>query len=151
MACETIPPAEAVANDENLAALIDLSGQWIDHIQGHRLLRSVVLDMDSSVSPTHGDQEGGAYNGRIGCTCYHPLFVFNRFGDLQRCALRPGNVHPANGWKDVLVRVVARYRERDLRRCFRADAFLGTWQNVSIHIVPRARLGNVAAQGKLQK
>jgi hypothetical protein len=51
--------------------------------------------MDSSVSPTFGEQEGSAYNGHFGCTCYHPLFVFNQFGDLERCALRPGNVHSA--------------------------------------------------------
>ena len=34
--------------------------------------------------------------------CLHPLFVFNQFGDLERCALRPGNVHSADGWEDVL-------------------------------------------------
>ena len=43
--------------------------------------KMIVLDMDSSVSPTHGDQEGSAYNGHFGCSCYHPLFVFNQFGD----------------------------------------------------------------------
>jgi len=42
-----------------------------------------------SVSPTHGDQDGSAYNGHFGGTCYHPLFLFNQFGDLERCALRP--------------------------------------------------------------
>jgi hypothetical protein len=31
-----------------------------------------VLDMDGSVSETHGAQEGSAYNGHFGCTCYHP-------------------------------------------------------------------------------
>ena len=82
----------------------------------------IVLDMDSSVSPTHGDQEGTAYNGHFGCTCYHPLFVFNQFGDLERCALRPGNVHSAHGWRDVLEPVLARYRDRKLRRYFRGDA-----------------------------
>ena len=82
----------------------------------------IVLDMDSSVSPTHGDQEGTAYNGHFGCTCYHPLFVFNQFGDLERCALRPGNVHSAHKWRDVLEPVVARYRDRTLRRYFRGDA-----------------------------
>jgi Transposase DDE domain group 1/Transposase IS66 family len=40
----------------------------------------------------------------------------------QRCGLRPGNVHSADGWKNVLEPVVARYRERGLRRYFRADA-----------------------------
>ena len=54
--------------------------------------------MDSPVSPIHGAQEGTAWNGHFGCMCYHPLFVFNRFGHLERCALRPGNVHSADGW-----------------------------------------------------
>ena len=81
-----------------------------------------MLDMDSSVSPTFGEQESTAYNGHFGCTCYHPLFVFNQFGDLERCALRPGNVHSAHGWRDVLVPVVERYKERAIRLYFRGDA-----------------------------
>ena len=48
--------------------------------------------------------------------------MFNHFGDLERCALRPGNVHSADGWKDVLEPVVARYRGKVSRRYFRADA-----------------------------
>ena len=51
-----------------------------------------------------------------------PLFVFNRFGDLERCALRPGNVHSADGWEGVLKPVVARYRGKLSRVYFRADA-----------------------------
>ena len=113
---------ELLANDENLAALADLSGVWIDRVHARKLPRMIMLDMDSSVSPTHGDQEGTAYNGHFGCTCYHPLFVFNQFGDLERCGLRPGNVHSAHEWRDVLEPVVARYRNRTLRRYFRGDA-----------------------------
>lgn len=82
----------------------------------------MVLDMDSSVSPTYGDQEGTAYNGHFGCTCYHPLFLFNHMGDLERCSLRPGNVHSADGWRDVLEPVVERYKERQVRLYFRGDA-----------------------------
>src|SRR5713226_6312912 len=78
--------------------------------------------MDSSESATYGEQEGSAYNGHFGCTCYHPLFVFNQLGDLERCALRPGNVHSAAGWRDVLEPVVARYRGTVKRRYFRGDA-----------------------------
>ena len=85
-----------LATDENLAALADLSGVWIDRVHAGKLPRMIVLDMDSSVSPTHGDQEATAYNGHFGCTCYHPLFVFNQFGDLERCGLCPGNVHSAH-------------------------------------------------------
>ena len=77
--------------------------------------------MDSSVSPTHGEQEMSVWNGHYACTCYHPLFVFNQFGDLERCALRPGNVHSADGWKNALKPFV-RYQGKVLRIHFRADA-----------------------------
>jgi len=107
---------------KNLTALTDLSGQWIDRVQDQRRPKDIVLDMDSSVSPTHGEQESSLWNGHFGCTCYHPLFVFNQFGDLERCTLRPGNVHSSDGWKDVLDPVVARYRGKSKRRYFRADA-----------------------------
>jgi hypothetical protein len=107
---------------ENLAALADLPGRWIDKVHQRRPPKTIVLDMDSSESPTYGDQEGSAYNGHFGCTCYHPLFVFNQLGDVERCALRPGNVHSAEGWRAVLEPVVARYRGTVKRLYFRGDA-----------------------------
>ena len=113
---------EVMTQADNLGALVSLSGMWIDRVAERRSMKAVMLDMDSSVSPTFGDQEGTAYNGHFGCTCYHPLFVFNQFGDLERCALRSGNVHSADVWHDVLEPVVARYRNRKVRRFFRADA-----------------------------
>ena len=113
---------EWLARPENLAALADLPGCWIDAVHQRRPPRTIVLDMDSSESPTYGEQEGSAYNGHFGCTCYHPLFVFNQFGDVERCALRPGNVHSADGWRAVLAPVIARYRSRVKRFCFRGDA-----------------------------
>ena len=82
----------------------------------------ITLDVDSSESPTYGEQEGLTYNGHFGCTCYHPLFCFNQFGDLERCLLRPGNVHSAEDWRSVLEPVVVRYRDKKLKRYFRADA-----------------------------
>src|SRR5271156_200917 len=88
-----------LATDKNLSALADLSGQWIDRVHDRRPPRGIVLDMDSSVSQTHGEQENSVWNGHYECTCYHPLFVFNQFGDLERCSLRPGNVHSADGWR----------------------------------------------------
>jgi hypothetical protein len=60
-----------------------------------------------TAGPDH-QQEMSVWNGHYACTCYHPLFVFNQFGDLERCALRPGNVHSADGWDGVLKPVVGR-------------------------------------------
>ncbi len=111
-----------LANDANVEALAEMNGVWIDKVHDRRPPKVIILDMDSSVSPTHGEQEGSAYNGHFGCTCYHPLFLFNQFGDLERCSLRPGNVHTADGWREVMEPVVERYRERMLRRYFRGDA-----------------------------
>ena len=113
---------ELLATDANVDALADMNRVWIDRIHDRRPPTRIILDMDSSVSPTHGDQEGSAYNGHFGCTCYHPLFLFNQFGDLERCSLRPGNVHSADDWEGVLKPVVVRYKGRKVRLYFRGDA-----------------------------
>src|SRR5215472_6649873 len=111
-----------LAAGKNLSALTDLSGQWIDRVHARRPPRGIVLDMDSSVSPTHGEQERSVWNGHYACTCYHPLFVFNQFGDLECWPLRAGNVHSADGWDTVLRPVVARYQGKVSRIYFGADA-----------------------------
>jgi hypothetical protein len=111
-----------LATEANLAALSALSGTWIDRVHERRPPDGIILDMDSSESPTFGQQEGSAWNGHFSCACYHPLFLFNQFGDLERCLLRPGNVHSADGWRAVLEPVIARYRERGLDLYFRGDA-----------------------------
>ena len=113
---------EVLTQRGNLKALSKLSGKWIDRLQECQPMRELILDMDSSVTETYGEQEGMAYNGHFRCTCYHPLFCFNQFGDLEQSMLRDGNVHTANDWRAVLEPVVARYQDKKLRRYFRADA-----------------------------
>ena len=78
----------------NLKALSGLPGVLVDRVRKRKPIRKLILDMDSSVSPTHGEQEGSSYNGHFGCTCYHPLFCFNQFGDLERALLRNGKGSP---------------------------------------------------------
>ena len=72
-----------LAAEKNLTALADPSGQWIDRMHARRPPRGVVLDMDSSVSPTHGEQERSVWNGHYARTYYHPLFLFNQFGSIR--------------------------------------------------------------------
>src|SRR5262249_26754041 len=113
---------ETLTTRANLNRRVDLSGQWIDRAHRHRKLARIVLDMDSSVSETYGRQQGSAYNGHFGCTCYHPLFVFNQFGDPERVMLRRGNHHSAKFWRRVLIPVIARYRDLEIPKFFRGDA-----------------------------
>jgi hypothetical protein len=82
----------------------------------------VTLDIDSSESPVHGTQEQSAYNGHFESVCYHPLFVFNQTGDCLAATLRPGNVHSADEWEQVLLPVIARYQAREQTVVVRADA-----------------------------
>ena len=113
---------EVLTQTKDLSALMDLSGTWIDAIRQRKAVREIILDMDSSVSETYGQQEGSAYNGYFGCECYHPIFCFNQFGDVERAMLRNGNVASADDWCSVLESVVDRYRGLDIRRFFRGDA-----------------------------
>lgn len=71
-----------LTSPRNLAALANINGKWIDRVQRLRGSPNLILDINSSESPVHGEQEASAYNGHFGCTCYHPLFVFNQHGDL---------------------------------------------------------------------
>jgi len=71
---------EVLAATENRTALMEMLGQWIDRVHERKRPKWITLDMNRSVSPTHGAQAGTAWNGHFGCLCYHPLFVFNQFG-----------------------------------------------------------------------
>ncbi|MHC4537744.1 MAG: IS1380 family transposase [Planctomycetota bacterium] len=113
---------DILTQSKNLELLMNLVGGWVDRVHQRQSLQQIILDMDSSVSPTYGNQEGSAYNGFFECTCYHPLFCFNQFGDLERALLRNGNVHSADDWQSLLEPIVHRYRGYDLRRFFRGDA-----------------------------
>jgi hypothetical protein len=113
---------EMLSSKKNLTALMDLPGIWIDSVHECALLDKLILDLDSSVSETHGDQQGSAYNGYFECMCYHPLFLFNQLGDLERAMLRRGNHNSAKFWRRVLLPVIERYRARNIPKYFRGDA-----------------------------
>ena len=113
---------ETLATPENLEALTRLNTAWVSRAMTNTSYRRIILDMDSSESPVHGDQEGAAYNGHFQSVCYHPLFLFNQFGDCEGALLRPGNVHSADPWREVLEPPLQRYWAQSTRVLFRGDA-----------------------------
>ncbi len=113
---------EFLTQRENLAGLSEINGKWVERAMSRTPHRRIILDLDSSESPVHGAQEGSAYNGHFGSTCFHPLFCFNQWGDCEGVLLRPGNVHSADRWKDLLDPVVQRYKSENIRKYFRGDA-----------------------------
>ena len=113
---------ETLATEENLSALASINHAWVGKAMRSTKAKKVILDMDSSESPVHGCQEGSAWNGHFNCTCHHPLFCFNRYGDCEGAHLRPGNVHSADGWRKLLEPIVDRYRAAGKKLYFRGDA-----------------------------
>ena len=97
---------DMLSDRRNLTGLMNLSGQWIDKVHQRQPPGELILDMDSSVSETYGEQEGSAYNRHFSCTCYHPLFLVNQFGDLESAMLRRGNKASAKFWRKVLLPVI---------------------------------------------
>ena len=113
---------EVLTQDGNVEGLGRVNAKWVDGAMSRTPHRRVILDMDSSESPVHGEQEGASYNGHFGSTCYHPLFVFNQFGDCEGAKLRAGNVHSAHRWRRCWNRSCPVRAETGVRRYFRADA-----------------------------
>ena len=113
---------EVLVNEENLRGLRQLNAEWVERATARIKHQRIILNMDSSESPVYGEQEGAAYNGHFGCVCYHPLFCFNQFGDCEGAMLRPGNVHSAEHWREILEPIVRRHQERGAQLLFRADA-----------------------------
>src|SRR5450756_290269 len=70
----------------------------------------------------YGRQKQSAYNGHFESTCYHPLLLFNREGDCLAAKLRPGNVHSADDWEELLLPEIERQQKLGKEVVFRADA-----------------------------
>ncbi len=71
----------------------------------------VVLDLDATDNPLHGQQEGRFFHGYYGCYCYLPLYIF--CGQHLLCAkLRRSNIDACAGALDQVDRIVEQIRQR---------------------------------------
>ena len=113
---------EMLAEEENFAGLARLNRELIGKAETLDSPYRTVLDMDSTEIPVYGEQEQSAYNGHFESTCYHPLLLFSREGDCLAVKLRPGNVHSAEGWEELLLPEIERQQTLGKEVVFRADA-----------------------------
>lgn len=100
------------------ALLVDL------FLEAHRHApREIVLDLDATDTPLHGQQEARFFHGYYGHYCYLPLYIF--CGDHLLCArLRPSNIDASAGSLEEVQRIVRQIRARwpNTRIILRADA-----------------------------
>lgn len=83
----------------------------------------IILDLDATDDPVHGQQEGRFFHGYYGHYCYLPLYIFA--GEHLLCArLRPANIDASAGAQEEVARIVAQLRAAwpDVRIVLRADS-----------------------------
>jgi hypothetical protein len=71
----------------------------------------IILDLDATDDPLHGDQEGRFFHGYYDCYCYLPLYVFCG-RHLLAAKLRRSNIDASAGAVEEIARIVARIRRR---------------------------------------
>jgi hypothetical protein len=83
----------------------------------------IVLDLDATDDPVHGEQEGRFFHGYYDCYCYLPLYVFCE-RHLLAAKLRPASVDAAAGVVQEVARIIAQIRRRwpHVRILLRADS-----------------------------
>ena len=70
----------------------------------------IILDLDATDDPVHGEQEGRFFHGHYGGYCYLPLYVF--CGDhVLCCRLRTADIDAAEGSVEEVSRIVGQIRE----------------------------------------
>ena len=116
---------ELLTQGGNLAGLAAVNRRLTAKVEAIDSLQRGVPDMDSTGVPVSGQQEHRAYNGRFESTCYDLLLLFNRQGDGLAVKLRPGNVHRAKDWEELLLPETGREQNQGREVVFRADAAFG--------------------------
>jgi hypothetical protein len=113
---------ELLTQEKNVTGLATINRALIAKTETIGSPQRVVLDMDSTEIPVYGQQEHSSYNGHFESTCYHPLLLFNADGDCLAAKLRPGNVHSADDWEELLLPETDRQQSLGKEVVFRADA-----------------------------
>ena len=109
---------------------INYDAQAIDELWVQIFLESyaeepdeIILDLDATDTPLHGEQEGRFFHGYYDAYCYLPLYIF--CGDHLLCArLRPSNIDASKGSGWEVRRIVRQIRQRwsGVRILLRADS-----------------------------
>jgi len=71
--------------------------------------KEIILDLDATDDPIHGQQEGRFYHGYYRNYCFLPLYVFCG-GHLLCALLRPANIDPAKHSRAIVKLLVDRIR-----------------------------------------
>ena len=122
------PTFSRFENARRSVEVFDLNSALVDHYVEKRKGRpapgEIVLDIDSTDDPTHGQQEFSFFHGYYDQHMYHPLLCYAGNGELLAVLLRPGNAAAADDAVGELRRILRRLRQTwpRVRFILKADA-----------------------------
>jgi hypothetical protein len=124
-----LTPAEPTETEKRYKKIImreeEIDRLFVDvFLQAHaKAPEEIILDVDATDDPLHGNQEGRFFHGYYMNYCYLPLYIF--CGEFLLCArLRPSNIDASEGTVEELKRIVEQIRDRwpDVKIIVRGDS-----------------------------
>lgn len=106
------PTISRFENSQNKQSIFDLSNAWVDHYVSSLSGRTrIVIDVDATDDPTHGNQQLSMFNGYYGQFMLNELFFHDgETGQIILPVLRPGNSHSNKWYVSLLKRIVIKIR-----------------------------------------
>jgi len=108
------PTLSRFENSMDKASIFSLCYAWVDrYVSTLKNRKSIVIDIDATDDPTHGNQQMSMFNGYYGQFMYNELFFHDgETGQIIVPVLRPGNSHSNKWYVAILKRVICKIRAR---------------------------------------
>lgn len=120
------PTISRLENSLDKRSIFELCYAWIDrYVATLKNRKQVVIDVDATNDPTHGNQQMSMFNGYYGHFMYNELFFHDgQTGQIIVPVLRPGNSHSNKWYVAILKRILVRIKEKypNIEITIRADS-----------------------------
>ena len=120
------PTISRFENSHDKHSIFKLSYAWVDrYVASLSGRKEVIIDVDATDDPTHGNQQLSMFNGYYGQFMYNELFFHDgQTGQIILPVLRPGNSHSNKWYVGLLKRIVIKIRQAypDMKIIIRTDS-----------------------------
>lgn len=109
------PTISRFENSLDKHSIFELSNAWVDHyVSSLSGRKRIVIDVDATDDPTHGNQQMSMFNGYYGQFMLNELFFHDgETGQIILPVLRPGNSHSNKWYVSILKRIVIKIRKKN--------------------------------------
>ena len=106
------PTISRFENSLDKHSIFELCNAWVDHYVSSLVGRKrIVIDVDATDDPTHGNQQMSMFNGYYGQFMLNELFFHDgQTGQIILPVLRPGNSHSNKWYVGILKRIIIKIR-----------------------------------------